>query len=152
MNRSKKINYKHYNKDAFKRAAFVLAQLKMYIVYKIFKNNVVPLLNNALCCVWPLCKQWITQSNPKKSCSKQRVMRPLWILWQCSTSRKLNFTAIKIDKSNTVIPWIVRILGPKIFHTIQNQHYSRLLLCNKRDWPLFKPPFFGYLQQIIHQN
>ena len=36
----------------------------------------------------------------------------------------------------------MRILGPEIFRTIQNQHYSRLLLCNKRDRPLFKPPFF----------
>ena len=50
----------------------------------------------------------------------------------------------------TVIPWIVRILGDTTFRTIQNQHYSRLLLSSKRDPLLFKEPFLGYLHLITH--
>ena len=51
---------------------------------------------------------------------------------------------------STVIPWIVCILGDTTFRTIQNQHYSRLLLSSNWDTPLFKEPFLGYLRLITH--
>ena len=47
----------------------------------------------------------------------------------------------KLQSLNTEIPWIVRILGDTTLRTIQNQHYSRLLLSSDRDPPLFKEPF-----------
>ena len=42
----------------------------------------------------------------------------------------------------------MRILGDTTFRTIQNQHYSRLLLSSKRDPPLFEEPFLGYLHSL----
>ena len=43
--------------------------------------------------------------------------------------------------------WLVCILGMEIYHTIQNQHYSRLLLFSKRD-----RPFFNYHNCLTYKN
>ena len=53
-------------------------------------------------------------------------------------------------KFGTVLPWLLRSLEMEIFRTIQNQHYLRLLLFNKRDWPFFKKPFLSiYTRSLI---
>ena len=55
-------------------------------------------------------------------------------------------TLVQTDEGvSTEIPWLVQILGMEIFRTIQNQHYSRLLLFSNQDWPIFKHPFFEFL-------